>query len=101
MSYADKTLTCRDCGSRFVFTAQEQEFFASRGYENEPSRCQSCRAERRRGAGRFNGGSRPPAKMYSATCSACGAQTQLPFQPRADKPVYCSDCFRKQRSARR
>jgi N-acetylglutamate synthase-like GNAT family acetyltransferase len=32
----DKTLTCRDCGQEFVFTANEQEFFTQRGFTNEP-----------------------------------------------------------------
>ena len=100
MAYADKTLVCRDCGASFVFSAREQEFFASRGYENEPLRCPSCRAERRRTSSRLNNGNRSAGKMYSATCSSCGGEAQVPFQPRPDRPVYCSDCFRKQRSTR-
>ena len=44
MSYADKTLTCRDCGTQFVFTAGEQEFYAQKGFTNEPTRCTSCHA---------------------------------------------------------
>ena len=32
-----------------------------------------------------------------AVCSQCGKETQVPFQPRGDKPVYCSDCFAEQR----
>ncbi len=42
----DKTLTCRDCGGGFVFTAGEQEFFAQRGF-SEPIRCKSCRDVRK------------------------------------------------------
>ena len=42
MSFADKTLTCRDCGSPFVFTAGEQEFYAEKGFTNQPSRCSDC-----------------------------------------------------------
>ena len=37
--YEDKTLVCKDCGAEFVFTAGEQEFYASRGFQNEPQRC--------------------------------------------------------------
>ena len=54
MSYADKILTCRDCGQAFTFSTGEQEFFASRGFTNEPSRCPDCRSARK--AGRDSGG---------------------------------------------
>lgn len=99
MSYADKTLTCRECGASFVFTAGEQEFYASRGYENAPSRCPACRAARRDRPQRsdFDAG---PRQMYPAVCASCGVQTEVPFRPRNDRPVYCSDCFRKMRAAR-
>jgi CxxC-x17-CxxC domain-containing protein len=105
--YADKTLSCRDCGQSFVFTAGEQEFFASRGFANEPSRCPDCRAERKRsqgdrgmsygGGGGGGGYGRSERTMYPATCSSCGKETEVPFQPRSDRPVYCSDCFAQQR----
>lgn len=102
MSPADKTLTCVDCGSSFTFTASEQEFFASRGYVNEPKRCPTCREARR---GQRFGGSRGGAsssrdrEMFPAVCASCGAQTQVPFQPRQGRPVYCSDCFSRQRAS--
>ena len=101
MSYADKTITCRDCGQLFTFTVGEQEFFASRGFTNEPSRCNECRADRKasRGSGGgYSGGYGREREMFSATCSNCGNEARVPFQPRGDKPVYCSDCFSKQRS---
>ena len=117
MNYADKTLTCRDCGRAFTFTAGEQEFFASRGFANEPGRCPDCRAAykatRGSGGGYSGGGSysaggysaggyssggyeRGERQMYTVTCSSCGGEARVPFQPRGDKPVYCSDCFSKQ-----
>ena len=34
-------------------------------------------------------------RMYEATCDRCGNKCELPFRPRGGKPVYCSDCFRK------
>ena len=37
--YEDKTLICKECGAEFVFTAGEQEFYASKGFVNEPQRC--------------------------------------------------------------
>ena len=107
--FNDKTLTCRDCGAPFTFSASEQEFFAEKGFTNEPTRCSSCRAERRnngprnsRGADRNfssynNRGSQRSAdrQMYDVVCDGCGAATQVPFQPRGDKPVYCRDCFNR------
>ena len=44
--YEDKTLVCKDCGKEFVWTAGEQEFYASRGFENQPQRFQACRDSR-------------------------------------------------------
>ena len=100
MSFQEKSIQCSDCGATFTFTAQEQEFFASKGFTNEPKRCPACRSNRR--AERFsNGGSsgggmsRGPRQMFPATCAQCGKQTEVPFQPRGDKPVYCRDCFTK------
>ena len=96
LSYADRVLTCRDCGQSFVFTAGEQEFHASKGFENDPSRCVDCRAARK--ASRGGGGyGRSDRTMYSAVCSECGQEARVPFQPRGDRPVYCSDCFSRQR----
>jgi CxxC-x17-CxxC domain-containing protein len=95
----DKTLTCSDCGTQFSFTAREQEFFASKGF-SQPSRCPDCRAARKaqRDSGGYGGGSYSsgPRQMYPAVCASCGKETEVPFQPRGDRPVYCSDCFRSQ-----
>jgi CxxC-x17-CxxC domain-containing protein len=110
MSFVDKTLTCRDCGEDFVFTAGEQEFYAEKGFTNEPTRCPNCRrANKARrnssgggasyGSGGYGGG-RPERTMHPAVCSACGKETMVPFVPRNDKPVYCSDCFQSQREQR-
>lgn len=103
MSFVDQTLTCRDCGTPFVWSVGEQEFFASKGYTNTPTRCQSCRAARRGAQGGGNGGSyasREPRQMFPAVCTACGADTMVPFQPQTTKPVYCSACFSKVREYR-
>src|SRR6266705_3928829 len=100
---ADTTLTCRDCGQAFRFTSGEQEFYTSRGF-SEPSRCADCRAARkaqRDGGGSYSsygstsggyssGGERGPREMFSATCSSCGQEAQVPFRPSPEKPVYCS-----------
>ena len=119
--YSDKNLTCADCGQEFVFTASEQDFYAQRGF-TEPRRCASCRASRKAARASSDGGSygsygagggyssgggggggyssssygrdRGPREMFSATCSNCGREAQVPFRPTSGKPVYCSDCFR-------
>ncbi len=94
--FEDKTLTCRECGAEFVFTASEQQFYADKGFQNEPGRCPSCRAARRQANGQ-NRGDRP---MYDVICDNCGRPTQVPFQPRGDRPVYCRECFDAQRQNR-
>lgn len=93
MAFQDQTLTCRDCGNPFVWTASEQEFYQSKGFQNAPVRCPADRAAKK---ARMDGG-RGQRQMYDITCSNCGRQDQVPFQPRGDRPVLCGDCFRKQR----
>jgi len=124
--YSDKVLTCADCGQEFVFSAREQEFYATRQF-TEPRRCGSCRASRKAsrgdtggsGYGNRSGGyggsssggysgssygsdggysSRGPREMFTATCSSCGKDAQVPFRPTSGKPVYCSDCFALRRA---
>ncbi len=87
--YQDKTLVCRDCGVEFTFTAGEQEFYAERGFQNEPSRCKDCRQNRKANRPAAGG----PREMHSTVCAQCGAQTQVPFLPKTDRPIYCSECF--------
>ena len=94
MAYQDKTLVCADCGSEFTFAADDQEFHASRGYQ-DPKRCPSCRQARRAERGGGGSGAGYSRTMYDAVCANCGVQTQVPFLPRQDRPVYCSDCFAK------
>ncbi len=96
--YQDKTLTCKDCGSEFTFSASEQEFYASKGFENEPGRCSSCRAARKQQRGGSSSGQRS-RQMFDAVCSECGASTQVPFRPTGEKPVYCRDCFQSRKQA--
>ena len=74
--YEDKTLVCKECGQEFVFTAGEQEFYAERGFQNEPQRCKACRDARKNAA-------------------RGGGEAKVPFEPKSDRPVYCSECFAK------
>ncbi len=101
MALSDRSLVCVDCGGEFTFTVGEQEFFNSRGFVNDPKRCQTCRSTRRseqRGGGGGGGGfSSAPREMFPITCAQCGNDAMVPFRPRGDRPVYCSDCFSKTR----
>ena len=95
MSFTDKTLDCRDCGNQFTFTEKEQEFYAEKGFENEPARCPSCRAAKKeltRNNRRSFGAKR---EMHQTTCSECGVSTEVPFKPSGDRPIYCRECFQK------
>lgn len=91
MAFEDKTLTCKECGADFVFSASEQEFYAEKGFQNEPARCTSCRAARRQ---QRNGA----REMFTVTCADCGAETQVPFNPTGDRPVYCRECYDRHRA---
>ncbi|HET7693962.1 MAG TPA: zinc-ribbon domain containing protein [Gemmatimonadota bacterium] len=91
--FADRSLTCRDCGDEFLFSSGEQAFFASKGLQNDPQRCPTCRAAAKR-ARNVEG----PREYHAALCAACGNQAMVPFAPRNDRPVYCSGCFDKVRA---
>ena len=95
MALADKELICVECGAAFIFSVGEQEFFASRGYANDPKRCSSCRSARKsqQRAGDGFGGGGGAREMHPVVCDQCGVDTMVPFVPRGDRPVYCSDCF--------
>ncbi len=110
--YTDETLSCVDCNSPFVFTSGEQQFFASKGFQNKPNRCPDCRAARKQqrsasgGGGGYGGGASRGGngggsrEMFVTTCSQCGQSAEVPFQPRGDKPVYCRDCFQSRTAYR-
>ena len=94
--FKDKTIVCKDCGQEFTFTASEQEFFAEKGFTNEPQRCKACRNARKDNGGKNNSrGNSGTRQLYDAVCANCGKKCKVPFEPRNDRPVYCSDCFRK------
>lgn len=119
--YQDKQLTCVECGASFTFTGAEQERHAQLGFTNEPKRCAPCRAAKKAagggaggggggrggggGGGGFGGprggggggGAGGPREMHPAVCAQCGKPTQVPFKPRGDRPVYCSDCYSQRR----
>lgn len=39
-------------------------------------------------------------QLYSVKCSNCGKQTEVPFKPSGDRPVYCRDCYMQKKNAR-
>ncbi len=88
--YTDKTIVCKDCGREFIFTVGDQEFYAEKGFTNEPQRCRECRNARKAKNGQTAGSTR---QMFPAVCAECGAECQVPFEPHNDRPVYCSQCF--------
>ncbi len=105
MYLTDQTLVCNDCGAEFVFSASEQEFFQQKGF-SAPRRCKPCRDAAKAakgqsgggyGGGRSSGGygDRPAREMHDVICGGCGVQTQVPFKPTGDRPVYCRDCFQR------
>ena len=97
MSFEDKSIQCSDCGATFIHSAEDQEFFQSKGYTNEPKRCSSCRqAKKAERGGTSNYGSQ--RQMHPVTCAECGKETEVPFEPRGDKPVYCRECFSKNKT---
>ena len=123
--FADRTLTCRDCGKQFTFTAGEQEFYQTRGF-SDPTRCSDCRAARKSSQGGSSYGSREGSRstyssggysgsrssenssrsgssdyrsstkqMYKVKCANCGIDTEVPFEPRSGRPVYCRNCYQQ------
>ena len=100
MDFQDKSIQCSDCGTTFTFSAEEQEFFDSKGFTNEPKRCPECRRTRKLERS-GNSGYGAPRPMFPVICDECGKSTEVPFQPRGDKPVYCSDCYQKVRPTNR
>jgi CxxC-x17-CxxC domain-containing protein len=107
--HADRPLLCRECGASFTFTTGEQTFYSSRGLTHDPTRCPDCRSARK-GVTSAGGspltdssyvhygpfasfGGRTPRQMHPATCAQCGQMTEVPFVPKGERPVLCSECF--------
>jgi CxxC-x17-CxxC domain-containing protein len=85
MAFADRDLTCIDCGVEFVFSAGEQLFFHNKKFKNDPKHCRQCKAKRATG-GRVR-------HETETTCSVCGNSTTVPFKPTQGRPVLCRSCF--------
>ena len=59
-------------------------------YEDKTLVCKECRDARKAAA-------RGPREYFAATCARCGGEAKVPFEPKSDRPVYCSECFAKMR----
>jgi CxxC-x17-CxxC domain-containing protein len=88
----DKNLSCKECGRPFIFSVRDQQFYAEKGFQNEPQRCRDCRAARK-GQGTSPAASAGARTNFEAVCAECGVTTTVPFRPRGDRPVYCRSCF--------
>lgn len=100
-NYETQQLQCVECGKIFEFSGEDQEFYAKKGY-SVPKRCPECRENRkarsnnsRGGSGGGYGGGNRERREYPVTCAACGCETTVPFKPSNDRPVFCSDCYKK------
>jgi CxxC-x17-CxxC domain-containing protein len=121
MAFTDKTISCVQCGSSFVFTAGEQEFYSEKGYTNEPKRCKPCREDAKRSKGGSSGmsggmggsgsatyssgpgnggstGSRSARQMWDIVCDNCQQPSQVPFQPTPGRKILCRNCFQSSRA---
>lgn len=107
----DRVIKCVDCGEDFLFTAGEQAFYREHGLTHAPTRCKRCRETRKAGRSTGDAAARPSGgggwsggrgekEMYSAVCSGCGVETQVPFQPTSGRPVYCRNCFQSRKPPR-
>ncbi|MCX6012461.1 MAG: zinc-ribbon domain containing protein [Chloroflexi bacterium] len=99
VEYSDKSINCVECGNAFTFSASEQEFFASKGFTNEPKRCPRCRQARKGQRNTRSGGGQKQRQMYEAVCAECGKTTSVPFEPKEGRPVYCNECFASRRDS--
>jgi CxxC-x17-CxxC domain-containing protein len=101
MSFVDRSIECSDCGCDFTFSTSEQESFAEKGYTNDPKRCRWCRAAKlleSNGSSVYSGYRQqwhPRRQMFAAVCAECGKRTEVPFEPRYGRRVYCPHCYEK------
>ncbi|NJK77654.1 MAG: hypothetical protein HC944_00830 [Nanoarchaeota archaeon] len=82
--YSDKKFDRHSKSNKIARNSRDDE--PSRSYRNSrferPSRDRYSRDERK-------------SEMHTVTCGDCGDECQIPFEPKFNRPVYCSECFRK------
>ena len=97
MLFQEKTLRCSNCGDTFTFRVDELEYFL-RGHIYEPKRCPDCLQAENLSLSENSGYIFIPVpQSYHVVCADCGKETEVPFIPRQDNPVYCDDCHRKEK----
>jgi len=75
MAFTDRDLTCRDCrAQRKLMSPEDRDFTPAYGVY-------------------ASWGGRTPRQLHVASCAQCAGMTEVPFRPRDDRPVYCSDCY--------
>ena len=84
----NKTLICKECGNKFIWTAGEQKFFIDKGLQNIPKRCKICTAK-------YKAQLHEKHPSFWIKCKSCGKKAEVPFEPKSDE-VYCEDCFKKE-----
>jgi len=97
MTYADKNLICCHCGTEFLFTAFEQEFYVLNAFTHEIECCRACRRARKSPSlpvfPHPSHPLRPIRSMRDATCMVCGTTIAVSGDPRVDRPLYCAECY--------
>ncbi len=94
--FADRSISCVDCGEQFVWTVGEQVFFHDKGLKNEPKRCKPCKQAKNDRLAAISASQVAGIKQkieVNVTCAQCGQQTTVPFYPSQGRPVYCRSCF--------
>jgi CxxC-x17-CxxC domain-containing protein len=84
----DKTIPCKDCGKKFLWTAGEQKFFIDKGLQNIPKRCKICTDVYKKQL-------REKHPAWWIKCKACGKKAEVPFETKSED-VFCEDCFHKE-----
>jgi DNA-directed RNA polymerase subunit RPC12/RpoP len=99
MDLVDKSIKCSDCGSDFTFSTSEQQFFAEKGFTNDPNRCRPCRASRMvqgNGSSTYGSFGQPRRQMSPAVRAECGKGTDLPYL----NPEMADQCTAETATAR-
>lgn len=96
MSDLEESKECIDCGSSFIITQGEVNYFIQHELI-APKRCKPCRAMRKANpAIRTSEPHRTPTfptDRVSITCHHCGRDAEVPFKPFPGTPVYCKVCW--------
>ncbi|MGH9946682.1 MAG: zinc-ribbon domain containing protein [Pyrinomonadaceae bacterium] len=96
---SDKTISCIDCSSDFVWGVGEQEFFRDKHLDNPPKRCKECKRAKNERLAAINAAQRTGIKQrieIIVDCAQCGESTTVPFYPSQGRPVFCRSCFIRQ-----